>query len=538
MSIAPRPFAQQRPHSSLSRYFSQLQRYLWARRAVSTLLIAAGLVGGLALVSRLLLSIGAEGAGQAAVLLAGMVLVGSVIAAFRARPTAKQAARAADTSFGLHARLGTAQELLDRGDESALAQQQIADAEDMANRYPAGAAFRGGQRLVHVAVAATLIAFAAIAWVWLPDLSAIPGSPFAPRAAEAQPEEPQLQSTETDLSQNNADDVIASIEDLRRRIAERSIDGAEASRLLAQAESRLNSKIENSNTQQQNLQNLADALRQSAASQDIAGAIDRGDYSGAVDQLNNLARDADQLSDSAKRELAKALDQAAAQTTNNPQLRDAERRASQALNRGDYKEIERALRNLGDQISGSGRDVIPQNQLGKANDQLNQARQELSQSGLGSEQGGDQPGNTTGGSQAPGISQQGTSSNGSQAGTAQGQNQQGSGQQQAQQNQGQNQGSSPNGNQRPGDLPQQEGSGDRLGISGKPVQIDAPDSGGGLRPNDGKGEQRGSQVGGARPVSGAGVAQPTDPVDGASDYTRIAPDRRPAIRSYFSPGTP
>jgi hypothetical protein len=92
------------------------------------------------------------------------------------------------------------------------------------------------------------------------------------------------------------------------------------------------------------------------------------------------------------------------------------------------------------------------------------------------------------------------------------------------------------GNQRPGELPQVESAGgDRLGVGGRPVQIEAPDSGGQLRPSDGQGEQRGSQLTTARPATGVGVAQPTDPVDSPADFTRIAPDRWSSVRSYFTP---
>ncbi|MFN8535267.1 MAG: hypothetical protein U0556_17155 [Dehalococcoidia bacterium] len=385
-----------------------------------------------------------------------------------------------------------------------------------------------------MAVALAAVALTALVWLTVPDLSTLVRSPFAPQETAQVPPSP-LESN-GDLNENNVNDILASIEETRRRAQERQIDPAEAQRQLGQAEARLNAKIEASNRQQQNLQSLADQLRQTATAQDIAGAIDRGDYSQASDLLNQLARESDQLSPQARRELAQALERAAQQTQQNNGLRDAERRSSQAMSRGDYQEIDRSMRSLGDQLGMAGRDVVPQSELGRAQGRLDQARDEL---GLGQGQNGEGEGGmeARGGQPAAGGTQPGNMPGGSQPGDMPGQNRQGPGGPEAQPGQGgqQQQGV---GNQRPGDLPQQENGGDRLGVGGKPVQIDATDSGGQLRPSDGQGEQRGSQISNARPATGVGVAQPTDPIDSPADFTSVAPDRRPAVRSYFTPNSP
>ncbi|GIW06478.1 MAG: hypothetical protein KatS3mg060_1283 [Dehalococcoidia bacterium] len=517
---------------SVIAFVRALRAFLWGKRAAQIGLRSVTATAGLLLLARLAAALGAPGAADALLLLAGMLVVGGAIAVVRSRPTEAEAARAADRSLGLRERLGTALELAEGPQRGALAALQLADTGALlAGRRPAEA-FGSLLPRRDLAIAAAVVLLALAAWVALPDLSSVIRSPFGGQA----PPEPETAAPAavSDLNQNNVNDILGSIEETRRRAQERQIDPAEAQRQLSQAEARLNARIEASNRQQQNLQSLADQLRQTSTAQDIAGAIDRGDYSTASDLLNQLARESDQLSPQARRELAQALERAAQQTQQNTGLRDAERRAAQALSRGDYQEIDRAMRNLGDQVGMAGRDVVPQNELGRAQSRLDQARQEL---GLGEGQNGDgdQGMEARGGQPSSGGQQPGNSANGSQPGVMPGQNRAGQGGQEAQPGQ-QGQPQQGIGNQRPGELPQQDNpSGDRLGVGGRPVQIEAPDSGGQLRPSDGQGEQRGGQLTNARPATGVGVAQPTDPVESPADFTRVAPERRPSVRTYFTP---
>jgi ribosomal protein S20 len=526
MAQAAAPPAEQLAIARLPGYIRALQTRLWGQRALTLLLRGGATVAGLLLLARLLAALGAAGAADAVLLLAGMAAMGVVVAAVRSRPSEQAAARAADRALDLRERLSTALELSQAGVSSNLAALQLADAAAVAGRYRPAEAVRP---LVHwrdVLLAVLASGLAVVTWVALPDLSGwgrAPGQAASERPAEVSP---------TDLTENNVGDILASIEETRRRAQARQIDPTEAARLLAQAEARLNARLEASTREQQNLQQLADQLRRTAVGQEVAGAIDRGDYSGAADQLNQLARESDQLSPQARRELAQALERAAQQTQQNAGLREAERRAAQALNRGDYRETERAMRNLGDQIAMAGREVVPQNELGRAQSRLDQARQEL---GLGGNQGDEeqgQPART--GQPAAGGQQPGRNASGSQPGTQPGQNRPGSSGQEAQPGQ---QGQPPgSGNQRSGELPQQENRGsDRLGVGGRPLELESPDSAGQLRPSTGQGEQRGSQLLPVRPATGMGVAQPTDPVESPADFTRVSPERRPAVRSYFTP---
>ena len=525
------PSSPSRPQTeSLIAFTAGLRARLWRQRALRIALRTLAGTAGMLLAARFAAAIGAAGAADALLLLAGMLTVGGAIAAVRSRPTAFAAARAADRSLQLQERLATALELASRPQRSELATRQVEDATSrVAGRRPAEA-FSPLLSRRDLVITSVSLALAAGAWFTLPDLSSLLRSPFGWSAAEAEAAATPLGN----LNDNNVNDILSSIEETRRRAQERQIDPAEAQRQLNEAQSRLNARIEASNRQQQNLQRLADQLRQTSTAQDVAGAIDRGEYSLASDLLNELARESDQLSPQARRELAQALERAAQQTEQNPGLRDAQRRAAQALNRGDYQEIDRSMRNLGDQVTMAGREVTLQSEFGRAQSRLDQARQEL---GGGQDQtgAGDQGFDGRGGQQGAGGQQAGSSASGSQPGNMPGQNRPGPGGQEARPGQQAPQ-QQALGNQRPGELPQQDNPGsDRLGVGGRPLQIDAQDSGGQLRPSDGQGEQRGSLLTNVRPAAGVGVAQPTDPVQSLPDFTQIAPERRPSIRTYFTP---
>lgn len=521
----------------LLKYFTALRSRLWLRRAFVAACTAISGVAALIALARLSISLGFSRAGDAFLLAAGIVAVGGIIAIVRTRPTPVAAAKEADRNLGLRERLATAAEIIQPDSKlpRELAARQLSDAAEIAARNPARRAFPiVNRRLFGIATLATV--FAIVLSLWLPDLSAQLGSAFALKPGLAA-ESPQVGDEQpNDLASNNVDDLVGQIDHLRKRIAEKSIEPGEAARQLAQAEQRLNQKLETSGREQQNLKNLADALRQTSTGQDIAGAIDRGEFSKASDQLNDLARNSDQLSSASKKDLAQALDKAAGNTDQNAGLKDAERRASQSLNRGDYKDVERSFRNLGDELTKSGKDVVPQSELGKAAGKLDQAKQDLGLSDSSEGAEGDQGANARFGNPAAGGTTPGNSPGGSLPGNAPGSNQQGQGGRDAQPGQNGDKPANSSGNEKSGDLPQQDGSGSRIGVSGKPVEVDSPDSQGQLRPGEGKGEQRGSQVGGARPAAGVGVAQPTDPIDSQNDFTRVSPDRRPAVSSYFSPG--
>jgi hypothetical protein len=131
------------------------------------------------------------------------------------------------------------------------------------------------------------------------------------------------------------------------------------------------------------LDQLAQALGRVSAGQPAADAIQRGDFSAARQQLTTLGEEADQLSDAAKQQLARDLQQAAnATAATDRALADRERQAAQALSRNNYVEQRQALRNLADQVERSGARTATTDQLARDIGRLQQ------QSGAGAAPGG------------------------------------------------------------------------------------------------------------------------------------------------------
>src|SRR5439155_17724007 len=122
-----------------------------------------------------------------------------------------------------------------------------------------------------------------------------------------------------------------------------------------QADGGLATRVEQQQAERNALDSLAQAVGRISAGQPAADAIERGDFPAARDQLANLGEEADQLSDAAKQQLSRALQQAAgAGTATDRQLADRERQAAQALSRNTYADQRQALRNLADQVARSG----------------------------------------------------------------------------------------------------------------------------------------------------------------------------------------
>jgi hypothetical protein len=132
-----------------------------------------------------------------------------------------------------------------------------------------------------------------------------------------------------------------------------------------QSDADLAARVQQAQSEQQALDTLSDALKGVSAGQAAADAIQRGDFSGARDQLASLGEEADQLSDAAKQRLAQDLQAAANATTSDRALSDRERQAAQALGRNNYAEQRQSLRQLGDQLERSASRSVSQDQLAR-----------------------------------------------------------------------------------------------------------------------------------------------------------------------------
>jgi hypothetical protein len=240
---------------------------------------------------------------------------------------------------------------------------------------------------------------------------------------------------------------------------------------------------------------LADALRDQGATRPAADALDRGDPSGAAQQLRELADQADQLSQDAREDMADSLRDAADRIeANDPALADQLRDSADGLEQGGQDaaqaldDLARAIEDLqdGQQTAGGS-----QGQPG----QDGQGGEPGGQDGQGGEPG-DQPGGQGG--------QDGQGGDGGQAGGPGGA---GSG---------------------AGEQRQSESS-ERLGVPGQPVPLET-DGPGDVPAEPSDRPPTSSEV---VPGTTSGEASSDQRVQTGADPLRVPLDERDVVQDYF-----
>jgi hypothetical protein len=445
-----------------------------------------------------------------AVWLSGLPLVAALGLALVRWPSGRQAALAADRRLVLDERLGTAIEIAERargGGGGRFDRLQVRDAVARASAAP-GAWLALDRRVRGEAlVAAAMCVIAGCTLVLLPNVPrpSLPLAPPGPAAVDAPSEEPD-----------------------RAVLADAVEPDAPKPQPVPQAQVAadpdLAARVQQEQGQREALDTLSHALGQVSAAQPAADAIQQGDFSAAKQQLSNLGDEADQLSDAAKQQLSKALQQAANSTPGDRPLADRERQAAQAMSRSTYTEQRQALHNLADQLERSGERAVSADQL--AHDQG-----QLQQQAPGQPSAGQQPNGQRAG-QAPaspaGAKSQGTANagEGAPAGAQQG---------------------AADGGQGAGAPGQQGGPGvgtgadqqpladqaSRLDTAGQSVSVPAKlGSGPGVRPPDGTEDQIGRDpTTGGKSVSELVQSQQTGQV--APEQNLVPGEQRPVVRGYF-----
>lgn len=244
-------------------------------------------------------------------------------------------------------------------------------------------------------------------------------------------------------------------------------------------------QADKSNTTRDDLNAVADALDENALTQPAADAIRNGDYATAAQSLRDVAQQADDLSPQAQADLADALDNAAAATSDtSPSLSNAASNAADGLREGG-DQAEEGVRDLGDAVDLAGDSVVPQEELASemAEAQQNASTQsqgaDASSAATDSAQSGQQPSSDSGSSSAPSSNQ----SDPTGADAAPGQ---------APQNQGQ-----------PGDQPQPSDASGQQGADSSSPSEQSPESPSGADQSAGEGSQPGQANGGQSDSSGA-----------------------------------
>jgi hypothetical protein len=335
----------------LRRYLSELRLQLWWREGLLSLsrgvglgaLLALAFVAGTAWIQR------PSGVYSPIAVVAVLSLM-SLIFAVAQRPSVDRAARQADRQRGLRNRLTTAAELLDGRLSSQLVRLQLTDALRVSRYVPARQAFPVSGSSARKG---TLVGAGAAGLLIVALFVVGPGV--------------------TTTTQTTSQDV------------ETTADAAQPAVVEALTPQQLQQMRARSATEQAALALLAEQLRKTAAARDVGQALQRGDAAAAAALLNQLAEDSDQLSQTAKQELAGALLNASKGTTAlDKELAAAELAATQAMTRSSYQAARTALQTLATAVVTSQTGTLTQQQLVQQIQQLE--RQALAQ-GNGSDCG-------------------------------------------------------------------------------------------------------------------------------------------------------
>ncbi len=495
----PRPLLPGRAGEQVVRTLDRIGHRLWMQRIIHILVRAAWL--GLA-VGCLWLLIELQGgpALRATPLIgisAALIAMGVIFAALQ-RPTRRQVARMLDRSFLLKERLTTAVDHLGQGvpadgQQASVVYLQMADAANVVAeiRSQPALGIRVPVREVVLAIAFGLV-MAGLAFLRgvggdIPPAAA-GAVPAFTAAADRPPPAPAPAAPDAGTAP-----TAPTVEEVRAQ-AQRSNDAL------------------------RDLNALGQALADHAVTRSAADAIARGDYADAGDDLRNLAPDADQLSPSAREELATDLDQAASHMApGSADLSAASRQAADGLRQGDTA-AEQSVRELGDQVEASGQLIAPQEDLAR---QMRQAQAAKSSSSTSDGQQGQSPqGDQSGSDSQPGSDRQ--AANAGQPGQS-GEQQPGqagqpgskSGDSPGNQAQGGESGQSEPGEGQPGGQPGQSPAGGEPGQKGQPGASGQPGDPRNGEPGDGQGDQReqsgkGSGAGGGEADQAAAAGQSGD----------------------------
>ncbi|HET6319488.1 MAG TPA: hypothetical protein VFG86_23770 [Chloroflexota bacterium] len=426
-------------------------------------------------------------------------LLGAVALAVTAWPSHSQTARVADGRLRLDERVATAVELSRPRPSQASGRfdaLQVHDALARLRVAPRSWGSPEGARRTELLLMLFAVALAVLSML-LPLLP----RPGLDRAQEA-PASGEIGAA--------VDERLIPPEDLDMRI-----NAAPEAQQAQPPDANLAPRVQAAQAEQESLDNLAQALNGVSATRAAADAIQRGDFSGARDQLNTLAEEADQLSEAAKRQLSRALANAASGAGADRQLAERERQAAQALGRNNYADQRQALRQLADQVERSGGRSMSQSQMARDVGRLQQQ-----QATAGSSQGQSQ--SPSGGAPNSGVqAQQGAAGGGVNSESG-----------------GQSQGGGSTGEQGgPGaGSGSTDGVGDpagRLATSGQMVEVPTKlSSGDAQRPADGSEDQVGANPGmGGRTVAEAAQTQHTGQL--TPEQNLVPSEQRPVVRGYF-----
>jgi hypothetical protein len=333
------------------------------------------------------------------------------------------------------------------------------------------------------------------------------------------------------------DQINRMLDQIQKQAQQGGLSSAATSAALSQASAELNRLAEESRGRQQALDSLAKELQGTAAGRDVAQSLQQGNYSQAAERIRQMGQESDQLSPSAKQELADALSRAAL-ASRDPQLSSSENNASDQLRRGDYSSVVDSTEQLAQAVQNAANQRVSQGELAQTWQRLQQLNQQFGQSGSQNGQNALTPPVAQGpqgtDQRQAGLPLGGMQQQGAQAGQQRpelGPPQAGSGN-----SGGRQPGSGSPGNSRGG--PPLGNPNARLGPDGNPLDVQGQIAG----------QFPGEPAGSSEPPSilrqGTGNSAPSAVGGGASgplsvpaENVFVPGDRRPTVRDYFSDGS-
>jgi hypothetical protein len=294
--------------------------------------------------------------------LAAAPLVAAAALALVRWPSRRETALAADRRLGLEERLATALELQEGQGARRFAALQVQDAALTAASARTSWLLldRRSRNEAIAALGAVVLAIAAALLV--------PGVPRPQAPAAVPPPEVAESSVDAPVADQAVQRTLPMDTPDNQKVA------APPAQAATQSPGDLAARVQQEQAERSAMDQLSQALGDVSAGQPAANAIQQGDFDSARDQLQNLADNADQLSDAAKQQLARSLQDAAGATAQTDRaLADREQQAAQALARSTYADQRQALRALADQVQRSGSRSVSSDQLERDQGQMEQA---------------------------------------------------------------------------------------------------------------------------------------------------------------------
>lgn len=343
-----------------------IKRRIWAQRALLLLIRGLVLVGGVYCTAALLNFAAVPVPQTLWSALAIFVSVLALLLTVQQRVSYSDAARVLDRRLGLNQVIGTAVELTGQNADSRLARLQTRRATESLRRLESRDAVKIGlprrdlRVLAALSVLTLLFTYLAtlhIAWPGTPPSEQLSLDPTAEMVADA-PYEPTFYEGSGSEGMLDPEMFSSSLDAYRLGLEGQNLTDEEIQQRIAEIQAALAQRAEQLNRQRAALGELADALSDSSATSEAADSIRRGDYQRAAQQLSELGKQSSQLSQRARQDLARRLNEAATRVApNNPELAQRMRRAAQQLQSGDQAQSEQALNELSEGVTQAGEQV-------------------------------------------------------------------------------------------------------------------------------------------------------------------------------------